>query len=201
MKPCTENKNKSVCLLFPSPTICLIDYSLPTMRVIVYWEHISLSVSSTLSESVITMAQISAGSPLLSRLRRAWKRISGVGCQPIRPWALYPLKANSHSACLNILLNPCPLRPPPPSSPFQSPSPLHDCKPKRERPSRSACSPNGWVGCRCRLDGLWETRGSLPLLVWTAPSLLWSTLRWGSPLTITHPNLIMQISTSKSNTL
>lgn len=129
MKPCTENENKFVRLLFPSLTICLIDYSLPTMRVIVYWEHISLSASSTLSESVITMAQISAGSPLLSRLRRAWKRISGVGCQPIRPWALYPLKANSHSACLNILLNPCPLSPPP-STPFQSPSPLHDCKPQ-----------------------------------------------------------------------
>lgn len=26
-----------------------------------------------------------------------------------RPWALYPFKANSHSACLNILLNPPPL--------------------------------------------------------------------------------------------
>lgn len=93
MKPCIENNNKSVCFSFPSTKyICLIDYSLPSMRVIVYWEHISLSASSTLSESVITMGQISAGSPSLSRLRRPWKRISGVGCQPIGPELFIPLK-------------------------------------------------------------------------------------------------------------
>lgn len=87
-------KTKQFCMLLISSTPCifLTDCLLLTVRVIVYWEWISLSVSCTLSESVITMVQISAGSPSLSRLRRAWKRISGVGCQTIGPELFIPLK-------------------------------------------------------------------------------------------------------------
>lgn len=172
------------------------------MWVIVYWEHISLSVSSTLSESVITMAQISAGSLLLSRLRHPWKRISGVGCQPIGPELFIPLKP-IHTVFKYLA----------------QPLPSHSCCTLETSPSFLASLTTPWlqaqtwaavkVGLRPgRVGGMqvqpgWRVReeGSRPLLGWTAPSLLWSTLWWGSPLTITHPNLIMQISTSKSNTL
>ena len=77
-----------------------------------------------------------------------------------RPWALYPLKANSHSACLNILAQPLPshsrhaLEPPPPSLPLLSlspplspfnpnaaPSPSVDWEPQL---TRSALWVGGW---------------------------------------------------------
>lgn len=88
-----------------------------------------------------------------------------------RPWALYPLKANSHSACLNISAQPLPshsrhalelppLQPPPPP-PFLSLS----ITPTRLRAqtctAAAADLQPGWVGCRCRLVGGWERRGVL----------------------------------------
>lgn len=83
-----------------------------------------------------------------------------------RPWALYPLKANSHSACLNISAQPLPSHSrhalePPSFLPFPLalPHPLHGCKSKRGLTLRPTWSPDGWVGCRCRLVRGWERRG------------------------------------------
>lgn len=81
-----------------------------------------------------------------------------------RPWALYPLKANSHSACLNNSAQPLPshsrlaLKHPPPS-PFLS---LSLTPPLLQAQSWTAAAADlqpGWVGCRCSLVGGWERRG------------------------------------------
>lgn len=40
-------------------------------------------------------------------------------------------------------------------------SPVRGCKPKHGLPPRPTCSPDGWVGCRCRLVGGLERRGAI----------------------------------------
>lgn len=117
-----------------------------------------------------------------------------------RPWALYPLKANSHSACLNILLNPCP---PTPLMGLNTPSSfafrflslslslqnVNGCWDRTAGWDAGASWVEGDRGGEAGIVGLDSTLSPLehPLM--------------GNLLTIEHLNLIMQMSTSKSNTL
>lgn len=86
-----------------------------------------------------------------------------------RPWALYPLKANSH--CMFKYL----AQPLPSHSPRGFECPLLLCFSISLSVSLLSFSPSfshtavnmngrlrsdGWLGCRCRLGGGWERRGS-----------------------------------------
>lgn len=69
-----------------------------------------------------------------------------------RPWALYPLKANSHSACLNISAQPPALplpsrtrTPPPPPAP-SSRSLSYPSESKHRIAKLPTCSTGGWLG-------------------------------------------------------
>lgn len=81
-----------------------------------------------------------------------------------RPWALYPLKANSHSACLNISAQPLPSHShhalEPLLLPLHLPLALSLTLPSPSielRSCRPAARVGGWVGCRCRAG--WIVRG------------------------------------------
>lgn len=125
-----------------------------------------------------------------------------------RPWALYPLKANSHSACLNILLNPCPPTllvglNAPSFFAFRSFSlPLLISL----SPSLMAVNVNGRRGRTAAWDAGagWvegETGGEAAIVGLDSTLSPLEHPLMGDLLTIEHLNLIMQIPTSKSNTL